>query len=234
MNTKIIKYVNDLFKNSPQTKKTNDIKEELISNLNEKYNDLINLGQTEKEAYTNTINSIGDVNELLSSLKDNIVYDIRMEKVRKRRALAISISVILYILSMVPIIIIECLGLNEELALIPFIIIIAFATGILIYNSIANPKFSDKEIISDFKNEYVNTIVKKTNKKKRKNTFLILVRIVTIILVLAIYVLLSFILKIELSGISGLLLLLSLIVVDQLILTINKLVLLDGGKRNEK
>ena len=39
MNDKIRVYVNGLFENAPNTKKVYDLKDEIISNANEKYND---------------------------------------------------------------------------------------------------------------------------------------------------------------------------------------------------
>ena len=55
MNEKIRVYVNELFENAPNTKKVNDLKDEIISNANDKFNDLISDGKSEKEAYVNVI-----------------------------------------------------------------------------------------------------------------------------------------------------------------------------------
>ena len=52
---KIKKYVNELFKDAPKTNKTEELKEELLLDLTEKYNDLIKEGKTKTEAYNEVI-----------------------------------------------------------------------------------------------------------------------------------------------------------------------------------
>ncbi len=58
MNEKIRVYVNELFENAPNTKKVNDLKDEIISNANDKFNDLISDGKSEKEAYDKVENYV--------------------------------------------------------------------------------------------------------------------------------------------------------------------------------
>lgn len=48
-----------------------ELKEELFSDLQEKMNDLISQGENEKSAFEKTINSIGDVTELIDEIFDN-------------------------------------------------------------------------------------------------------------------------------------------------------------------
>ena len=68
MYEKLQKRVDDLFKNAPDTKRAEDLKEELMANLIDRYNDLIQGGKTEDEAVKITIEGIGDVNELIRSI----------------------------------------------------------------------------------------------------------------------------------------------------------------------
>ncbi len=49
MKEEIRKYVNDLFKGAPNTKKVNDLKDEIISNTTDKYNDLIKMEKVKKK-----------------------------------------------------------------------------------------------------------------------------------------------------------------------------------------
>lgn len=105
MNSKLVKYVEELFNDAPKTKKVNELKEEILANLYDKYNDLIQSGRDENEAYNMAISSIGDVDELIQSLNDNDVMDQdKSREDQKRSALFIAISVMLYIMSPVPII----------------------------------------------------------------------------------------------------------------------------------
>lgn len=61
MNEKIRKEVNNLFEDMPNTKRVNDLKDEIISNSEDKYEDLIKQGKTQEEALKTVINEIGDV-----------------------------------------------------------------------------------------------------------------------------------------------------------------------------
>ena len=69
MINKIRMTIDKLFEEAPATHRTLDLKEELIGNLTAKYMDLVASGKTEEEAYNIAITSIGDLNELLSSLE---------------------------------------------------------------------------------------------------------------------------------------------------------------------
>ena len=50
MNKKITEYVNELFAGTPQTAKVLEIKEELLADLNDKYQDLLAGGKSEQAA----------------------------------------------------------------------------------------------------------------------------------------------------------------------------------------
>ena len=62
-------YVNELFADAPQTKKAAELKEEVCSNLIDKYVDLTGRGMSEEEAYKAAIASIGDIDELFKMLE---------------------------------------------------------------------------------------------------------------------------------------------------------------------
>lgn len=62
--------VEEIFKNAPRNKKIQDLKEEMIGNLEEKYQDLISCGKTPQEAYDISIASIGDIDELITSMSE--------------------------------------------------------------------------------------------------------------------------------------------------------------------
>ncbi len=50
--------------------KVKELKDELFENLKEKYNDQIQDGKTEQEAYNSVISGIGDLSELIESVKE--------------------------------------------------------------------------------------------------------------------------------------------------------------------
>jgi len=64
MNDKLRHYVNILFAAAPKTAKAEEIKEELLTNLNEKYNDLLANGYDSTAAFHIALSGIGDIDEL--------------------------------------------------------------------------------------------------------------------------------------------------------------------------
>lgn len=154
MNDKLYRYVNNLFEDAPRNKKTYDLKEELLSNLDAKYHDLISEGYPEEEAYNIVVSSIGNVNELISKLNYSEVDDPGIiDSARKKSALLVSAAVALYILSPVCVILFNLLSWNEDFGVIFMFIFVAIATGLLIYNGMTRPKYLKKEdtLVEEFK-----------------------------------------------------------------------------------
>ena len=60
--------ITNLFENVPETQEVKELQEEMISNAEERYEDLIQRGFTEEQAYTMVMGSIGDIEELLADL----------------------------------------------------------------------------------------------------------------------------------------------------------------------
>ena len=67
-NLRIRKYMDQLFENAPINRRTLELKEELIANALEKYNDLTLRGYGEDEAFQLVIGSIGDVRQLFAEM----------------------------------------------------------------------------------------------------------------------------------------------------------------------
>ncbi len=149
----------------PQTKASLELKEELTSNLIEKYNDYLVHGRSESEAYQLVIQHVGDLNELTASLKNE--PDNSFER-RKKSGLLKAIAVGLYILSPMALI-----GISEvtqgSYGLITMFAFIAVATGLLIYNSTLNKTYEkqDETMMEEFK-EWQS---KKNNRKESYSLF---------------------------------------------------------------
>jgi len=141
---KIKKYVNELFKDAPKTNKTEELKEELLLDLNEKYNDLIKEGKTKTEAYNEVISGIGDTTELINSL--NKPQLINTNERRKKTALIVTISVFIYIISIVAVVVLAETGAPDYAIVSSFLTLIAVATCLLIYHFMALPKNNEVEI----------------------------------------------------------------------------------------
>ena len=56
------------FAGAPDTQQARDLRDEILSNTLQRYDDLLAEGRSEQEAYASALESIGDVEELLSSL----------------------------------------------------------------------------------------------------------------------------------------------------------------------
>ena len=147
--------LDELFEDAPQTNRAKELKEELLANLMDKYNDLISYGKTDEEAFNITISGIGDIDELTRELKEKDVFNYKQSIIdRKKSALILSISIGLYIMSVVILILCtEVLKINENIAVCLMLTIDAVATCLIIYNVVSRPKYlkADDTIVEEFK-----------------------------------------------------------------------------------
>lgn len=145
MHNKIEAYVKKLFENAPKTSKTKELKEEIIANLIEKYNDLIDSGVYSDEAYNQVIANIGNIDDLID-------YDDEYREEEKRQriksAKITAIAVMIYIISPVCV-----LTIQNEVGVILLLILVALATGLLVYNYMSKPKYigEDSSMVEEFK-----------------------------------------------------------------------------------
>lgn len=154
MNENIRKEVNILFQNAPNTKRANDLKDEIISNAEDKYEDLIKQGKNEEEALQTVIKEIGNVDELIEELnKNNPIHTEYVEEARKKTGLVVSICVGLYILSIIACVVLDELGLPDFITASSFLSIAGISTCVLIYHFMTKPKYVKYEdtIVEEFK-----------------------------------------------------------------------------------
>ncbi len=152
MQAKFRAYMDHLFAQTQPTKAAVELKEEMIQNLTDKYNDLLAEGKTPEAAFNIATASIGDISELLEQLKqeENQIpryTEEQIQRSRQRSALCISIAVMLYILCVVPCIIWPRYGV------ILMFVMIAAATGLLIYNSMTKLSYkkTNDTVVEEFK-----------------------------------------------------------------------------------
>ena len=62
MREQLIKYIDLLFAGAPEAE---DIKQEILQNTLDRYDDLISQGKSPESAYSLAISGIGDINEIL-------------------------------------------------------------------------------------------------------------------------------------------------------------------------
>lgn len=188
MNDKIRKHVNELFENAPNTKRAYDLKDEIISNADDKYNDLISEGKSEEEAYNQVIQEIGNVDELIGELvKNNPISNERNMEAKRKTAFVVSMSVGLYILSVISCIVLDELGMPDFITASSFLALAGISTCLLIYHFMSRPRYSKYEdtIVEEFK-EWKG---KKDNNKEIKKAINSILWTLTVI----IYLLISFV-----------------------------------------
>lgn len=169
MNEEIRKYVNTLFEKAPNTKRMNDLKDEIVSNANDKYNDLIKDGKEAKEAYNEVTVEIGDVEELIQEInKNNPINEAEVAENSKKTAFVVATAVGLYILSLVSVIVLAELQMPDFITVSSLFIIAGIATCMLVYHFISRPKYSkyDETMVEEFK-QWKNQ--KDKNKEVRKS-----------------------------------------------------------------
>ena len=148
MRDQLMQYVNLLFAGNDNVE---DIKQEILQNTLDRYDDLISRGKREEEAYRQAIAGIGDINEILSGKAapryDQPDQDSTYTEVNQESAYAPmpefegtaavvarlmrAVSIFLYIVCPIPIFIFEKLGW-DEVGVCCTLVIVAIATALLL------------------------------------------------------------------------------------------------------
>jgi hypothetical protein len=185
MDDKLRRYIDGLFNDVPQTKNVVELKEEMLQNLREKYEDLLQEGKSEEAAFNIAVAGIGDINELVNDMNKAKKID-ASESNKQRSAMLTSVAVMVYVLSIVPILYFLGHPWSFFNGIIGFFIMIAIGTGILIYNSMTKPKYSkgDDTMVEEFK-EW------KTNRAEKRATRLS-ISVALWSILLALYFIISF------------------------------------------
>lgn len=146
---KIKEYVQKLFENVPQNGKTEEFKEELLINLLAKYYDLLQSNMDDEIAYNQVISNIGNVDNLFER---NLLEITKESWDKKKSAKITAIAVMMYILCPVSVIVFGSIGF-EILGIVIMFLLIASATGLLIYNNMTKPQYmkQDDALVEDFK-----------------------------------------------------------------------------------
>lgn len=138
MREQLIQYVELLFAGAPNSE---EIKQEILQNTMDRYDDLVAQGKSPEAAYRLAITGIGDINEILSSSAKPMAAgsnppaapaaDEREDKIRRTR---VAVAVAFYILCPMPLIVLGEAG-EGVLGLFLMFLMIAAATALLIINS---------------------------------------------------------------------------------------------------
>ena len=142
------RYIDVLFEGATPTKKAVELKEEMIQNLEDKYRDLVAGGKTPEAAFNIAVAGVGDISTLLEELENDFMPDTeKLEARRRKSAMITAIAVMMYILSVLPLIIMQELGVrhSETIGIAILFVVAATATGLLIYNNMTKPKHYKKD-----------------------------------------------------------------------------------------
>lgn len=144
MKEQLTQYVNLLFAGAPGSE---EIKQEILQNTLDRYDDLIDQGKSPEAAYRLAISGIGDINEILGSVPPSPAHvsytqiqdEAEEKNGRKMRAAAIG----MYIACPIPLIVLSEFGL-ETLGLCLLLLLVAAATALLMMAKKCEPDDEDE------------------------------------------------------------------------------------------
>ena len=151
---KLRDHIDMLFEEAPKTRRASDLKEEFSANLIERYHDLTESGLSEEEAYKKVIINIGDVNELINSLKESdILNNVKTIEDRKQTAKVLSIAIGLYFVAFLVLMSSVFFSFDAFLGFILMVAISIIPTCLLVYHYASRPKYQkyDDTIVEEFK-----------------------------------------------------------------------------------
>ena len=144
MREQLIQYVNLLFAGA---KDCDEIRQEILQNTLDRYDDLIAEGKVPEAAYRLAITGIGDINEILGTTphyspaaSQNVAAEIPEDTDKKKRMRAIAIGI--YIVSAIPLLLLDAIGMDIW-GLCITLLLVAAATILLIVNT--TPEKDDDE-----------------------------------------------------------------------------------------
>ncbi len=170
MKNKLRMYVEALFDNAMKTEEVIELREEILQNVIDKYEDLVSSGKSEDEAYSTAVSGIGDINELLRTMGNSVTGDQKAAEDYKRdeepqgkaKTHLLCAAVMLYILSLIPTIIGDEVigGRAEGIGICIMFAICAVATVLLIMYVSSKPKDkNDKEAEENPVDKSINSAV---------------------------------------------------------------------------
>jgi hypothetical protein len=185
MREQLVSYVNLLFAGTTDTE---DIRQEILQNTLDRYDDLVAQGKAPEAAYRLAISGIGDINEILSgegqAASDPLPEQIPTpeetaeEKENKNRRAA---AIAFYIASPIPL-----FALGSEIGLCLMLLLIAAATALIVMSSKKDPE----PIPTTQTNPTAYTSATKRSPETRK--LIKTIGIVNLVICVAIYLVISF------------------------------------------
>ena len=176
MKAKLKDYIEIIFTDAPQTYRAHELKEEMYTDLCEKYDDLVAEGKTPAAAYHAVISGVGDIGELIEELKKEAGMGASepvrekadepkrarfytpeereiMRKYKNRCAVMSAVAVAMYILCWLPLVLLSILFDNSDVGgvvgLVVMFVMIAAATALFIIQGMTKPEFMREKVKDD-------------------------------------------------------------------------------------
>ncbi len=163
MREQLISYVELLFAGSVGL---DDMKQEILQNTLERYDDLLAQGKTPEAAYRLAISGIGDISELLGVEENAAAAPVAAahtpaNKTKDSPAKRVwkALAIFLYILSAIPLFVLDWIGM-PELGLCGTIVICAVATAILIIIGATDSSKEEKKAPAEKEEKRSNPLYK--------------------------------------------------------------------------
>lgn len=168
MKDQLKRYVDLLFAGAPDT---DDIKQEILQNTLDRYDDLLSQGKSPQAAYSLAIAGIGDVSELLGSGAEAAILAApavptqpsghsKREKPLWKKILT-ALAIFLYIIAIIPLIVLSEMNMNT-IGLCAAISIVAVATVAIIVGSGGAPKEEEKQEVALTPRQETTKVITKT------------------------------------------------------------------------
>lgn len=163
MREKLIQYVNFLFAGAPDAE---DIKQEILQNTLDRFDDLVSQGKSPEAAYSLAISGIGDISEILGTHQETTqIVCSEPEKVITAathstlvwKKVLRAIAVFLYIICAIPLIVLSELGM-EIIGLCGTLTIAALATALIIIAGSSTVKAQNESKEATNENEILKPI----------------------------------------------------------------------------
>lgn len=141
MNQKLESYLDGLFSGVPRTQAARELRDELAGNMQERYDDYLQEGRSESEAYSLTVASTGDVDEMIAAVMPDEAFRQEARAYRRRNARNTAIAVALYILGAAVVVGSSLFeeGARQIQAVVALLVLAAGATALLIYTHMSTP-----------------------------------------------------------------------------------------------
>lgn len=176
MKAKLKDYIEIIFTDAPQTHRAHELKEEMYTDLCEKYDDLVAEGKTPAAAYHAVISGVGDIGELIEELKKEAGMGASepvrekadepkrarfytpeereiMRKYKNRCAVMSAVAVAMYILCWLPLVLLSILFDNSDVGgvvgLVVMFVMIAAATALFMIQGMTKPEFMREKVKDD-------------------------------------------------------------------------------------